>query len=138
MLFKYLTRSIIFSFQLVIDLFSTCIGHASFFLFSLRHYNVASHKMSLGPFIMYHVRKSWLHLPTAQRFFFFSLLPMLQLQMSKWLHKWNVSGINLTMLQWQIMYVSFYYIYSTVAESSSYLATQLPRVQLSAMDTVCV
>ena len=32
-----------------------------------------------------------LHLPTAQRFFYFSLLSMLQLEVSKWLHmyKWN-------------------------------------------------
>ena len=47
---------------------------------------------------------------------------MLQLEVGKWLHKRNVSGINLTMLQWLIMYVSFYYLYSTVAESSN-LAT---------------
>ena len=110
-------RSIISSFQLVLNLFSTCISHVSF-LFSLRYYNVASYKILLGPFIMYHVCKSWLH----QRFFYFSLLPMLQLEVSKWLHKRNVSGINLTMLQWLIMYVSFYYLYSTVAESSN-LAT---------------
>ena len=49
-----------------------------FFLFSLRHYNVASYKTSLGTFTMYHMHKSWLH----QRFFYFSLLPMLQLEVS--------------------------------------------------------
>ena len=58
MLFKYLMRSIIFSFQLFLNLSSMYISHVSFFLFSLCHYNVASHKISLGPFIMYHMHKS--------------------------------------------------------------------------------
>ena len=99
---------------------SMALSLSSIFLLmvSLRHYNIASYKISLGPFIMYHVCKSWLH----QRFFYFFLLPMLQWEVSKWLLKRNVIGINLTMLQWLIMYVSFYHLYPTVAESSN-LAT---------------
>ena len=50
---------------------------------------VTSYKTSLGLFIIYHVHKSWLHLPPAQRFFYFSLLPLLQLEVTKWLHKYK-------------------------------------------------
>ena len=70
---------------------------------------VTSYKTLFGPFIIYHVYKSWLHLPTAQRCFYFSLLNT----------STGTSGINSTMLQWLIVYVSFYYLYSTVVDSSS-------------------
>ena len=37
---------------------------------------VASYKTLLGPFIIYQLCKSWLHLPTAKRFFYFFLRPV--------------------------------------------------------------
>ena len=55
MLCEHLTRSIFFSFQLV----STCMSHVSFFFFFPCVTKVALYKISLGPFIIYHVRKSW-------------------------------------------------------------------------------
>ena len=54
-----------YQFSIVLNLCSTCTSYVSFFLFSLRHYKLASYKILLGLFIMYQVRKSWLHLPTA-------------------------------------------------------------------------
>ena len=48
-------------------------------------------KFCLVPLLCTTCVKSWLHRPTAQRFFYFYLLPMLQLEVSNWLHKWNKS-----------------------------------------------